>query len=56
MDSAKYMSWEQFFMSVLSDATKGTPLAYNKGRIAEGFLAPANADKVMALIAFRNVR
>ena len=56
VDSAKYMSWEQFFMSVLSDATKGTPLAYNKGRIAEGFLAPANADKVMALIAFRNVR
>lgn len=56
VDSAKYMSWEQFFTSVLSDATKGTPLAYNKGRIAKGFLAPANADKVMALIAFRNVR
>lgn len=54
--SAKYMSWEQFFTSVLSDATKGTPLAYNKGRIAKGYLAPANADKVMALIAFRNVR
>ena len=56
VDSAKYMSWEQFFTSVLSDATKGTPLAYNKGRIARGFLAPANADKVMALIAFRTVR
>lgn len=56
VDSAKYMSWEQFFTSMLSDATKGTPLAYNKGRIAKGFLAPANADKVMALIAFRNVR
>ena len=56
VDSAKYMSWEQFFTSVLSDATKGTPLAYNKGRIAKGFLAPANADKVMALIAFRNVK
>ena len=56
VDSAKYMSWEQFFTSVLSDATKGTHLAYNKGRIAKGYLAPANADKVMALIAFRNVR
>lgn len=56
VDSAKYMSWEQFFTSMLSDATKGTSLAYNKGRIAKGFLAPANADKVMALIAFRNVR
>ena len=56
VDSAKYMSWEQFFTSVLSDATRGTPLAYNKGRIAKGYLAPANADKVMALIAFRNVR
>lgn len=56
VDSAKYMSWEQFFTSMLSDATKGTPLAYNKGRIVKGFLAPANADKVMALIAFRNVR
>lgn len=56
VDSAKYMSWEQFFTSVLSDATKGTPLAYNKGRIAKGYLAPANADRVMALIAFRNVR
>ena len=56
VDSAKYMSWEQFFTSVLSDATKGTPLAYNKRRIAKGYLAPANADKVMALIAFRNVK
>lgn len=56
VDSAKYMSWEQFFTSMLSDATKGTPLAYNKGRIAKGYLAPANADKVMALIAFRNVK
>lgn len=56
VDSAKYMSWEQFFTSVLSDNTKGTPLAYKKSSIAEGYLAPANADKVMALIAFRNVR
>lgn len=56
VDSAKYMSWEQFFTSVLSDSTKGTPLAYKKSSIAEGYLAPVNADKVMALIAFRNVR
>ena len=56
VESAEYMSWEQFFTSVLSDATKGTPLAYNKSAIAKGYLVPANADKVMALIAFRNVK
>lgn len=56
VESAEYMSWEQFFTSVLSDATKGTPLAYNKSAIGKGYLVPANADKVMALIAFRNVK
>ena len=56
VESAEYMSWEQFFTTVLSDATKGTPLAYNKSAIAKGYLVPANADKVMALIAFRNVK
>ena len=50
------MSWVQFFTSVLSVATKCSRIAFYIGRIAEGFLAPANADKVMALIAFRNVK
>lgn len=43
-------------MLVQFDTTKGTPLAYNKSSIAKGYLAPANVERVMALIAFRNVK
>ena len=54
--SEKFESWEQFFTAALRKATDGGTLSYKKGKLADGFMAPANADKVMALIAFRNVR
>ena len=56
IESADFESWEQFFTAVLKKATQGTPLAYGKGRLADGYAEKANADKVMALIAFRNIR
>lgn len=56
IESAEFESWEQFFTDVLVKATQGTPLAYSKRKLAVGYLAKPNADKVMALIAFRNIR
>lgn len=56
VESRDFASWEQFFAKYLIAATKGTPLAYDKGKLAEGYTSKANADKVMALIACRNVR
>ena len=56
IESADFFSWEQFFTSVLQDATRGSSLAYRKDRLAEGYMDAANADKVMALVACRNIR
>ena len=56
IDSAEFESWEQFFTDLLEKATRGTPLAYSKKRLAAGYVAKANADKVMSLIAFKNIQ
>ena len=55
IESAEFFSWEQFFTDYLRSAAKETPFAYQKGRIAEAYLLPDNASKVMALIACGNV-
>lgn len=55
IDSASYMSWEQFFADLLRRETKGTPFAYRKQELAEAYSIEQNAAKVMALIACRNV-
>lgn len=56
IESKTYASWERFFVKYLSNLTTGTPLAYDKKNLAEGYKAQPNADKVMALIACRNVK
>ena len=56
IDSLRYGSWEQFFTSLLKDSTRGTAFEYRKDRLAASYKVPKNADKVMALIACRNVQ
>lgn len=56
IESSDYESWEQFFTKVLSDATKGTAFEYHKSKIAAAYMIPQNADKVLALIACKNVQ
>lgn len=56
VDSRQYGSWEQFFTRLLQDSTRGTAFEYHKGRLVDAYVIPNNADKVMALIACRNVQ
>lgn len=56
IESGEYFSWERYFTDSLRAATRGTALAYGKDRLPEAYKAQANADKVMELIACRNVR
>lgn len=56
IDSAHYMSWEQFFTHFLKEQTKGTPFEYKKSELAEPYSILQNASKVMALIACRNIK
>ncbi|WP_322155278.1 hypothetical protein [Paratractidigestivibacter sp.] len=56
IDGAEFMSWEQFFTKLLREEADGTAFAYSKAELAEAYALPQNADKVMALIACRNVK
>ncbi len=56
VDSAAFMSWEQFFTAYLKEQAKGTPFAYKKSALAEAYMVDENASKVMALIACRNIK
>lgn len=56
IESSVYESWEQFFTQVLTEKTKGTAFEYHKSRLAAAYMIPQNADKVLALIACRNVQ
>ena len=56
IDSSKDGSWEQFFSAYLRQITEKTPFAYNKSELAEAYTLSKNADRVMALIACRNIK
>lgn len=56
VDSEEHESWEQYFTDVLRTQSAGTPFAYRKGELADAYKVAKNADKVMALIACRNIR
>lgn len=55
VDSVAFSSWEQFFTQLLKQEAAGTPFAYRKNALPDAFKVPKNADKVMALIACRNI-
>lgn len=56
IDSQQYESWEQYFTELLVTSTAGTPFEYKKSKLADAYLIPKNADRVMALIACKNVK
>ena len=56
IESADYMSWEQFLTDFLKQQTNGTPFEYKKSNLAEAYSTEQNASKVMALIACKNIR
>ena len=56
IESSRYFSWEHYFTDYLERLTEGQPFAYGKDKLAYAYMAEANASKVMALIACRNVR
>ncbi len=56
VDSEEHENWEQYFTDVLRTQSTGTPFAYRKGELADAYKVAKNADKVMALIACRNIR
>ena len=56
IESSEFFSWERFFFEYLKEVTKAKDgFAYQKNRIPDAFLVDANASKVMALIACRNI-
>ena len=46
VDSVEYFSWEQFFTKLLVDETRDTYLHYNKSKLNQNYLHPANIEKV----------
>lgn len=56
VDCSDYESWEQYFTDLLRTQSVGTPFSYKKGELPDAYRVPKNADKVMALIACRNIR
>lgn len=56
VDCEEHESWEHFFTDVLRTHSAGTPFAHRKGELADAYKLTKNADKVMALIACRNIR
>ena len=45
-DSMKYFSWEEFYTSYLSDATRNSVGQYSKSRLAEYYKTAGNLDKL----------
>ena len=45
-DSVKYFSWEEFYTSYLSDATRNSVGQYSKSRLAEYYKTAGNLDKL----------
>lgn len=56
IESADYMSWEQFFTSLLKRQTKDTPFEYTKTELADAYCIEHNASKIIALITCRNIK
>ncbi len=56
VDSQQFESWEQFYTEYLRVATRDTAQQYSKSHLSSYYLVPAHADKVLALISYRNVK
>lgn len=47
IESRDFFSWEQYFTALLVDLTRDTYLHYNKNRLNQVYLQPANIEKVL---------
>lgn len=47
IESAKYMSWEQFFTDYLIKNTKGTSMKYSKKKLNKYYLEDKNIEKII---------
>lgn len=56
VDSSAYFSWERFYTAYLTRISQGTPFAYSKNQLAQAYLIPENAEKIMKAIATANIR
>lgn len=52
IESSEYFSWEQYFTSVITKATEGTPYKYSKHRLNRVYLLDANIRKVIRTTGF----
>ena len=52
IESSEYFSWEQYFTSVITKATEGTPYKYSKHRLNRVYLLDANIRKVIHTTGF----
>lgn len=51
VDSRDYISWERYFTKLLTELSAGKPYSYTKKKLNPYYAAPANAKKIMGLIA-----
>lgn len=63
IESKEHESWEQYFTGLIQSVTRNikndtqdTSFVYKKGQLRAVYKKPENADKVMALIACRNIK
>ena len=49
-DSKQYMSWEEYYTSILTELTKNTPFAYTKRKLNPAWINEASLDKVTAIM------
>ena len=52
IESSEYFSWEQYFASVITKVTEGTPYKYSKHRLNRVYLLGANIRKVIRTTGF----
>ena len=50
VESSKYMSWEQFFYTLLVEKTRDTYLAYGKNTLNRAYLEEKIKDKILGQI------
>ena len=49
-DSVRYFSWEEFYTTYLSDATRNSVSQYSKARLSEYYRTKGNIDKIKSVL------
>ena len=48
--SEEFISWERYFTHLLTELTKGTPLQYDKTKLAKAYLTKENIRKIITVM------